>query len=84
MTHEAQDNSTGQLPDDLAACHALIEQERARNEELAAEYEKLRKLLSHFVNGSRSEKRILDCGARVCLSKPLDLDSLLKEVETSL
>ncbi|MBN1943335.1 MAG: response regulator [Phycisphaerae bacterium] len=31
-----------------------------------------------------SEQRILDCGARVCLSKPLDLDSLLKEVEKSL
>lgn len=60
MTHEAQNNSTGQLPADLATCHALIEQERARNEELAAEYEKLRKLLVHFVNGSRSEKRILD------------------------
>ncbi len=27
---------------------------------LAAEMEKLRKLLHHFVNGSRSEKRILD------------------------
>ena len=60
MTHEAKDNSTDSLPDDLATCHALIEQERARNEELAAEHEKLRKLLHHFVNGSRSEKRILD------------------------
>ena len=59
MTHEAKDNSTDSLPDDLATCHALIEQERARNEELAAEHEKLRKLLHHFVNGSRSEKRIL-------------------------
>ena len=36
MTHEAQDNTKDQLPDDLATCHALIEQERARNEELAA------------------------------------------------
>ena len=60
MTHEAKDNSTDSLPDDLATCHALIEKERARNEELAAEHEKLRKLLHHFVNGSRSEKRILD------------------------
>lgn len=31
-----------------------------------------------------SEKRILECGARVCLSKPLDLDTLLKEVEISI
>ncbi len=31
-----------------------------------------------------SEKRILECGARICLSKPLDLDQLLQEVEKSL
>jgi excisionase family DNA binding protein len=31
-----------------------------------------------------SEKRIIECGARVCLSKPLDLEGLLKEVEKSL
>jgi len=31
-----------------------------------------------------SEQRILDCGARVCLAKPLDLDKLLSEVELSL
>ncbi len=60
MTHETQDNAGDQLPDDLATCHVLIQQERSRNEELAAEHEKLRKLLHHFVNGSRSEKRILD------------------------
>ena len=60
MTHEAQDNTKHQLPDDVATCHALIQQERARNDELAAEHETLRKLLHHFVNGSRSEKRILD------------------------
>lgn len=66
MTRGAKDNSTGKLPEDLAACHALIadqaaklEQQRARNEELADEHEKLRKLLHHLVNGSRSEKRIL-------------------------
>ncbi len=54
------------MPNNLAACHALIEQERARNEELSSEHEKLatemeklRKLLSKLVNGSRSEKRIL-------------------------
>ena len=31
-----------------------------------------------------TEKRILECGARVCMAKPLDIDDLLKEVETSL
>jgi CheY-like chemotaxis protein len=28
-----------------------------------------------------NEQRILECGARVCLSKPLDFDVLLQEVE---
>jgi excisionase family DNA binding protein len=31
-----------------------------------------------------NERRILECGARVCLTKPLDLDTLIQEVETSL
>ena len=31
-----------------------------------------------------SEKKILECGARVCLTKPLDMDALLKEVKASL
>lgn len=30
------------------------------------------------------EQRILECGARVCLSKPLDMERLLKEVAISL
>ena len=29
-----------------------------------------------------NEQRILDCGARTCLSKPLDMDQLLTEVST--
>jgi transposase len=41
------------LPSDLATCHEMIQS-------LMAEMETLRKLLSHLVNGSRSEKRILD------------------------
>ncbi len=49
MTHEAPND----LPNDLASCHQMIES-------LTAEMEQLRKLLHHFVNGSRSEKRILD------------------------
>lgn len=31
-----------------------------------------------------SEQRILECGARVCMSKPIDIDELLREVEASL
>jgi excisionase family DNA binding protein len=31
-----------------------------------------------------NERRILDCGARVCLPKPLDMDVLLREIEISL
>jgi transposase len=61
------------IPDDLQACQALLrvqaatiasQDEKAASqerklEELTVEMEKLRKLLSHFVNGHRSEKRIL-------------------------
>jgi transposase len=63
MTQEA----THELPHDLAACHKLIraqaaemEKQAAELETLTSEMEKLRKLLHYFVNGSRSEKRILD------------------------
>ena len=31
----------------------------------------------------QNERRILDCGARVCFSKPLDLPRLLKQIEAS-
>jgi len=31
-----------------------------------------------------NEKRILDCGARTCLSKPLNLEAVLKEVQASI
>ena len=31
-----------------------------------------------------NEAKILDCGARICLSKPLDIDRLLEEIEVSL
>ena len=49
-----------ELPNDLAACHKLITAQTVAMEKQAAEMEKLRKLLHHLVNGSRSEKRILD------------------------
>jgi len=32
---------------------------------------------------SNGEKSILECGARICLSKPLEMDELLKELETA-
>jgi hypothetical protein len=61
------------IPNDPAACQALLRAHAAtvsqqavtiaaqaqKFEELAIEMEKLRKLRSHFVNGHRSEKRIL-------------------------
>ena len=55
-----------EFPDDVAACRASIQTQAAtiasqdkKIEELSLEMEKLRKLLSHFINGQRSEKRII-------------------------
>ena len=62
-----------EIPNDLKACQSLLRAQTAslsqqaatiaaqarKIEELAVEMEKLRKLLSHFVNGHRSEKRVL-------------------------
>lgn len=48
-----------ELPRDLEACHALLQTQAAKLEELTTEMEKLRKLLSQFLNGHRSEKRVL-------------------------
>jgi len=31
-----------------------------------------------------NEKRILDCGARICMTKPLDMEHLLREISLSL
>jgi transposase len=61
------------IPHDVKACRAIIQTQAAtitsqattitsqekKLEELGVETEKLRKLLAHFVNGQRSEKRIL-------------------------
>lgn len=33
---------------------------------------------------NESEKNILDCGAKVCLTKPLDMELLIKEIRESL
>jgi transposase len=55
-----------EIPNDMKALQALVRAQAAtiasqaqKLEELAVEMEKLRKLLSYFVNGHRSEKRIL-------------------------
>ncbi|MEM7559329.1 MAG: IS66 family transposase [Planctomycetota bacterium] len=57
--HDASDNSNSTLPSNLEACHALIEKQSAELEQVTSEKEKLRKLLSHLVNGNQSERRIL-------------------------
>jgi transposase len=58
--------SPSELPRDIESCHALLQAQAAtlaaqtqKLDELTTEMEKLRKLLSRFVNGHRSEKRIL-------------------------
>ena len=51
--------SSSEFPHDVESCHALLQTQAATIEELATEMEKMRKLLSHFINGHRSEKRIL-------------------------
>jgi transposase len=66
-------SEASEIPHDLEACRALVAtqaaviasqetklaSQAARIEELGVELEKIRKLLSHFTNGQRSEKRIL-------------------------
>jgi transposase len=76
-----------EIPNDLAACQALCRAQAAtlaqqattltsqaqKLDELAVEMEKLRKLLSYFVNGHRSEKRILPAPNQTLL--PFDNDA---------
>jgi transposase len=70
-----------ELPNDLRACQALLRVQAAslaqqsatitsqtqKIEELATEMEKLRKLLSHFIKGNRSEKCILPAADQALL-----------------
>jgi transposase len=63
-----------ELPHDVESCHALLQTQAAtiasqtqKLEELATEMEKCRKLLSYFVNGHRSEKRILPAAEQALL-----------------
>jgi hypothetical protein len=70
-----------EIPNDLKTCQALLRAQAAslsqqaatiasqaqQFEELRVEMEKLRKLLSHFLNGHRSEKRILPAAEQAWL-----------------
>ena len=46
------------IPSDLQSCQELIVSQQKQIEELQAEQNKLRKLLSQLLNGNRSEKRV--------------------------
>jgi transposase len=48
-----------EIPNDLKACQALLRTQAGKIAELTVEMEKLQKLLSHFIHGHRSEKRVL-------------------------
>jgi CheY-like chemotaxis protein len=61
--------------DGYEVCRMIKAQEATRHAEVIA--------MTAFPS-TESEKRILDCGARICLSKPLDLDQLVQEIEKSL
>ncbi len=56
-----------ELPRDIESCHALLQTRAATIEELTTELEKMRKLLGRFVNGHRSEKRVLPAESQACL-----------------
>ena len=51
----------------VASQAATVASQAQKIEELTVEMEKLRKLLSHFVNGHRSEKRILPAAEQAWL-----------------
>jgi transposase len=59
--------SASELPREIESCHALLQTQATTIAELTSEMEKLRKLLSYFVNGHRSEKRILPAENQACL-----------------
>ena len=51
----------------IASHEAMIASQTRKLDELTSEMEKMRKLLSYFVNGHRSEKRILPAENQSCL-----------------
>jgi len=74
------------MPNDLESCQALIREQASVNrsqekklDELTAEMEKLRKLLSQLMNGSRSEKRIFSGPDQRWL--PFESEEELKEAQ---
>jgi excisionase family DNA binding protein len=61
--------------DGYEVCRLIKSQETTRHAEVLA--------MTAFPSPD-SEKKIVDCGARVCLSKPLSIETLLQEVRASL
>ncbi len=61
--------------DGYEVCRMIKAQEATRHAEVIA--------ITAFPS-PESNGRIKECGARVCLAKPLDLDQLLQEIEKSL
>lgn len=61
--------------DGFEVCKLIKSQEETRHAEVVA--------MTAYPS-DRSEERILACGARVCLHKPLDLDALLSEIKAVL
>jgi CheY-like chemotaxis protein len=61
--------------DGYEVCRMIKSQEATKSAEVIA--------MTAFPS-PESEQKIIECGARVCLTKPLDLDKLLHEVQISL
>lgn len=61
--------------DGFEVCSLIKSQETTRHAEVLA-------ITAHPT--PENTKKILDCGARVCLAKPIDMEKLLQEVEASL
>ncbi|MCD6364293.1 MAG: response regulator [Planctomycetes bacterium] len=61
--------------DGYEVCRLIKSQESTKHTEVLA---------MTAYHSEESEERILDCGARACMTKPLSMARLLKEVENSL
>jgi transposase/uncharacterized short protein YbdD (DUF466 family) len=79
-------NESIEMPSDLKACHQLISEQYdqlasqgRKIDELSAEMEKLRRLLSQLVNGNRSEKRIFSDANQALL--PFESEEELKAAQ---
>ncbi|MEI7837644.1 MAG: response regulator [Planctomycetota bacterium] len=60
--------------DGFEVCSLIKSQDATRHVEVLA-------MTAH--PSPENEKKILDCGARICLAKPLDMGKLLQEVDAS-